>query len=140
MCTPSLEQILFTADGIGSGPPIPTDDDIEALREENKQLHVRVDELWIERCQLAATEAVCDELHELLDLYKIDGTIHDLDQYDPKTMQSTLASVLCELMHRLKKAEAAIHETINENLGLPDGDDCSLIKLVQHVRQFPGQA
>ena len=95
---------------------------------------------WIERCQLAATEAVCDELHELLDLYKIDGTIHDLDQHKPETMQSTLASVLCELMHRLQKAEAAIHETINENNHLADGDNCTLRKLLAHVKQFPGQA
>jgi len=145
MCVPSLDEILNTADGLTS--PIPTDDDIAALREEieqlqeeNRQLRVRADESWIERCQLAATEAVCDELHELLDLYKIDGTIHDLDQHKPETMQSTLASVLCELMHRLQKAEAAIHETINENNHLADGDNCTLRKLLAHVKQFPGQA
>lgn len=145
MCVPSLEEILNTADGLTS--PIPTNDDIGALREEieqlqeeNRQFKVRSDELWIERCQLAATEAVCDELHELLDLYKVDGTIHDLDQHKPETMQSTLASVLCELMHRLQKAEAAIHETINENNHLADGDNCTLRKLVAHVKQFPGQA
>ena len=139
MCLPEIEDILFTADGI-TAVPLQADEDIESLREENKQLKVRADELWIERCQLAATEAVHDELHELLDLYKIDGTIHDLDQYQPETMQSTLASVLCELMHRLKKAEAAIHETINANNSLAEGENCKLRKLVEHVRQFPGQA
>jgi hypothetical protein len=139
MTAPEIKDILFTADGI-TDKPMPTSDDIEALQEENERLRARVDELWAERCQLVATEAVCDELHELLDLYMIDGTIHGLDRCKPEDMQSTLASVLCELMQRLKKAEAAIHGTINENSHLADGDDCTLRKLVAHVREFPGQA
>lgn len=139
METPEIRDILFTADGI-TEKAMPTGDDIEALREENQRLRARVDELWAERCRLAATEAVHDELHELLDLYMIDGTIHGLGHCNPHDMQSTLASVLCEIMQRLKKAEAAIHGTINQNSHLADGDSCTLRRLVAHVREFPGQA
>lgn len=139
MSEKSIRDILFMADGI-TDKSMPTSDDIEALQEENERLRARVDELWAERCQLAATEAVVGELHELLDLCMIDGTMHDLDRYKPADMQSTLASVLCEIMQRLKKAEAAIHGTIYENSHLADSDDCALCKLVAHVREFPGQA
>ena len=139
MTEPEIRDILFTADGI-TEKAMPTSDDIDALREENEKLRARVDELWAERCRLVATEAVHDELHELLDLYLIDGTIHGLGHCQPHDMQSTLASVLCELMQRLKKAEAAIHGTIHENSHLADGENCTLRKLVAHVREFPGQA
>lgn len=139
MTLPEIRDILFTADGI-TDKAMPTDGDFAALRNENERLRARVDQLWAERCQLTATEAVHDELHELLDLYKIDGTIHDLDQYRPEQMQSTLATVLCELMHRLQKAEAAIHETVNANNHLADGKQCTLRRLVQHIKEFPGQA
>lgn len=139
METPEIKDILFTADGI-TDTAMPTSDDIEALREENEKLRARVDELWADRCRLAATEAVHDELHDLLDLYMIDGTIHGLGHCKPHDMQSTLASVLFEIMQRLKKAEAAIHGTINENSHLADGNSCTLRRLVAHVREFPGQA
>lgn len=139
MTLPEIRDILFTADGI-TDKAIPTDDDIAALRDENERLQARVDQLWAERCRLAATEAVHDELHGLLDLYMMDGSIQGINQYKPEGIQSTLGTVLWELMHRLKKAEAAIHETVNANNHLADGEQCTLRRLVQHIKEFPGQA
>lgn len=139
MTLPEIRDILFTADGI-TDKPIQTDDDFTALRDENQRLKARVDELWAERCRLVATEAVHDELHDLLDLCMVDGTIQGINQYKPEEIQSTLGTVLWELMHRLKKAEAAIHETVNANNHLADGEQCTLQRLVQHIKEFPGQA
>lgn len=51
MSLPEIKDILFVADGI-TDTPMETEDDVEALREQNKQLQVRVDELWIERWKL----------------------------------------------------------------------------------------
>lgn len=135
----SIQDILFTADGI-TDKAMSVSDDIESLREENERLIARVDELWAERCQLVATEAVHSDLHELLDLYMIDGTIQGLDRYEPANIQSTLASVLCEIMQRLKKADDAIHSAIDKNRHLADGENCTLIDLVMYVKQFPGKA
>ena len=139
MSLPEIRDILFTADGLG-GKPMPTDDDISALREENEELQEQVEKLQAERSQLVATKAIHDELHEILDLVSTDGTIYDLEWYKPDQMQSTLASVLCGLLHRLRKAETAIHETISGNTHLADGVDCTLRSLVEHVKEFPNQA
>lgn len=139
MTEPEIKDILFTADGI-TDKAMPTGDDIEALREENQRLRARVDELWAERCRLAARKEDHDELRELLHLYMNDGVIEGLDLYQPNQMRSPFGSVLCEIMQRLQKAEAAIHETIHENSHLADGENCTLRKLVAHVREFPGQA
>jgi len=41
------------------------------------------------------------------------------------------AARLDEQEHRINELQIAIHETIEENLHLADGDNCTLIKLKQ---------
>lgn len=50
------------------------------------------------------------EVEELLDLVQVDGSIHDLDQFDEDKMQTTYGAVLCGLMKRLERAEEAVKE------------------------------
>jgi hypothetical protein len=132
MNSPTIKDILFTADGI-SDKAMPTEGDIEAIRQER-------DELRKFKQLAAGSLAVLDEVHALLDLVDRDGIIHDLDQYLPDDQQSTLGSVLCELMHRLQSAEKAIHETVVHNLHLADGKDSTLSRLVAHTKTYPDQA
>ena len=65
MCVPSLDEILNTADGLTS--PIPTDDDIAALREEieqlqeeNRQLRVRAETMVMELLRRGEEKALAD--------------------------------------------------------------------------------
>jgi len=75
--TPTIKEILHTADGIGD-KPMQMDTDAEYHG---------------------------DEIHELLDLVQADGSIHDLDQYEEDAMHSVLGSVLCGVLKRLEALE-----------------------------------
>lgn len=72
-----------------------------------------------------------DEVSELLDLVMADGRIHDLDQYDQPSMQTTSGRTMLGLMQRLQKAEAAIHKALKDN---------SMNELKCHVIRYPNAA
>lgn len=57
-----------------------------------------------EQALTTARLAVLAELEELLDLVQTDGSIHDLDQYEPGTLGSPSAETLLWL---LRRADAA---------------------------------
>jgi hypothetical protein len=80
-------------------------EDIVAIQEENQRLRAVVRSLEHEKHVANAQLSVLDELHELLDLVHVDGSIHDLDQHDT-TDKSTLATTLYEVLHRLQSAES----------------------------------
>jgi hypothetical protein len=68
-----------------------------------------------------------------LDLIDRDGSIHDLDQHPVSGKDTTLGMVLCELMHRLQSAEAAIHKAVKA-----PGNSKSILE--DHIREYPNQA
>lgn len=72
-----------------------------------------------------------DEVSELLDLVMADGRIHDLDQYDQPSMQTTSGATMLGLMQRLQNAEAAIHKSLKDN---------SINDLKCHITRYPNAA
>lgn len=69
----------------------------------------------ISKQDLMLMHAKFSEIDDLLELVQADGSIHDLDQYDEDSMQTTLGAVLCGLMKRLEKAENALREIVKDD-------------------------
>lgn len=55
---------------------------------------------------------------------------------DNETHESMMADEITRLREQLAIAVGAINETIEENLGLADGDNCTLIKLKKALAQI----